>query len=309
MPQRRLAFRRVEAIIAGVLAVGIVAAAYVFIRTKGADPYFRPLVPGVIVTGVGLLAAIAMYVWLFDRTMCSDNGFACTVNANQGLLTGLGLLIAAGAIWTGALSNAAARRRQENEARERTGAIVAAAIEELNHNLVHVACAYSEGALTELPQITIDSTALLLDPENRARFRPEVVGEVEPIRRNAERLEEFRVRLQQDPKLDPMEADPTPLGGLVRCMFGAIYQLWGFHHDWSADAASVPELQDLGRIEQHPGALFVYRSSLAQKHGPQLRTDQYALICWIDDEPVQGVTTYELQSRYRDAVAAHQPHP
>jgi hypothetical protein len=250
-----------------------------------------------------------MYIWIFDRSSCQGDNFACTVNANQGLLTGLSLLIAAGAIWTSAISNAAARRRTETVASKRTGAIVSAAIEELNHNLIHVACAYSGNTLTELPQITIDSTLLLLEPTNRERLRPEVIGEVEPIRRNTERLEEFRLKLQQDPALDPAEADPDPLGGLVRCMFGAIYQLWGFHPTWSREAADVPELQDLPRIEKHPGALFVYRSSLAQRHGPKLRTDQFVLICWIDDEPVQGVPTFELKSRYYDAVAAHQPHP
>jgi hypothetical protein len=297
-----------EAVIAVALSVVVVASTYFFIRIKGKDQFFRPLVPGVIVTALGLLVAIGMYVWLFDRSNCNGDHFACMINANQGLLTGLSLLIAAGAIWTSAISNAAASKRADIAARKRTGAIVSAAIGELNHNLVHVACAYNSDALVELPQITIDSTLRLLEPENRERLKPQVIEEVEPIRRNAERLEEFRHKLAQDPSLDLSEVDPTPLGGLVRCMFGAIYTLWSFHPEWSREAADLPELQDLAQIKKHPGALFVYRSSLAQQHGPQLRTDRWALIVWIDDQPVEGVPTYELKSRYYDAVAAHQPH-
>jgi hypothetical protein len=298
-----------EAVIAVLLAISVGGSAFAFIHLKGSDPFFRPLVPGVVVTSLGLLAAIAMYVWLFDQSSCQASSFACMVNANQGLLTGLGLLIAAAAIWTGAISNAAARRRTEDEAIARTASIVAAAIEELNHNLVHVACAYHENALTELPQVTIDASRILLDPANRERLAPDVIEHLEPLQRNKDLLDEFRSRLHADPSLEVTSADPEPLGGLVRCMFGTIFALWVNHPNWSYKAVDQPELQDLPKIVEQPAAFFSYRSSGMQEDAPALRTNQTALICWIDDQPIEGVRTFQLMSRYRDAAIAHQPHP
>jgi hypothetical protein len=299
-----------EPAIAITLAISVVSSALLFIWTRGSDQFFRPLVPGVLVTSAGLLIAIAMYLWLFDRSRCEPNdSFACTVNANQGLLTGLGLVIAAAAIWTGAISNAAARRRTENEEIARTASIVAAAVAELNHNLIHVACAYEGNTLTELPQVTTESTRLLLESPNRERLAPEVIEQVEPLRRNDELLDDLRSKIRLDKEGSPEAADPDPLGGLVRCTFGAIFELWLHHPQWCGETITRPELQDIERIAAHNGGFFSFRSSDAQEDAPVLRTKRTALICWIDDQPVSGVTTYALMPRYRDAALAHQPHP
>ena len=187
-----------------ILAVSVVSATVLFIWIKGSDQFFRPLPLGGLVTSAGLLIAIAMYLWLFDRSGCEpNNSFACTINANQGLLTLLGLVIAAAAIWTGAISSAAARRRTENEEIARTALIVRAAVAELNHNLVHVACAYDENTLTELPQVTTESTRLLLESPNRERLAPEVIEQVEPLGRNAELLADLRSKIRLDKDISP----------------------------------------------------------------------------------------------------------
>jgi hypothetical protein len=128
-------------------------------------------------------------------------------------------------------------------------------------------------------------------------------------RRNVERLDDLRSKIRLDNNTSPATADPEPLGGLVRCTFGTIYELWLHHPQWCGRAMKRPELQDIERIAAHNGAFFSFRSSNVQEEGPALRTKQTALVRWIDDRSIEGVTTYALMPRYHDAVVAHKPHP
>ena len=69
-----------------------------------------------------------------------------------------------------------------------------------------------------------------------------------------------------------------------------------------------PELQDVSSIARAPnGYYFYYRSSSeeAQAAAPHLRSSGCPLVCWWDDDPIPKVTTYELGTRYRDAILTH----
>src|SRR4051794_4478347 len=66
---------------------------------------WEPFALGVFVTGVGLTAAVATYLWVFEDAECGGmTHLGCRLNKNEGVLAVLGIVLAVVALWTTALT-------------------------------------------------------------------------------------------------------------------------------------------------------------------------------------------------------------
>jgi hypothetical protein len=296
-------------VMSGLISGAAVTVALYYRQRFGEDEFLGPLFPGVVVSVLGLILVVVSYLWLFEapHTCMGRDDFPCMINSNQGFLTLLGLLIAVVALWTGIVANAVGRRREGQEAEARTRTAVCDAIDELHHNLQHIAGSYRGNQIRLVPQITVDSTLALLEPANRLQLSSAVIKAIEPLRRNAERLKELRAATRDPNGPPPSTADPEPIGGFFRCSLEVLIFFWRHHHAWSCNALQRPGLQDLPRFAPNR-ALITYRSSEAISDAPWLRTEEAPLVCWLDDQPIPGVKAYAVGQRFVDAEEAHSDH-
>ena len=79
-----------------------IAVAAVAFRWKRNDPSWRPFLPGIVATAVGLGLSCATYVWVFADGPCADaSSFTCRLNENQGIFHLLPtIVLAVLALWT-----------------------------------------------------------------------------------------------------------------------------------------------------------------------------------------------------------------
>lgn len=142
---------------------------------KRADPEWRPLLPGILGTAFGVGLSIAAYVWFFETGSCSGRGdVACVLNANQGPLTALTILLAVAALWVTLLVREFDRRADRRASRERAKVALEEAADEWAHNLIHIAIASNnDGELDYDPQVSVSHTARLFSPRDCCASRRE----------------------------------------------------------------------------------------------------------------------------------------
>lgn len=284
-----------------------------FVWWKHTDDLWRPLLPWIAVTVAGILLAAGMYLWTFEvGSTCADRGdFGCQMNANQGLLTLLGLVLAAAALWTTAVTRYLDRRHEQHLLDLRVDGAVSAALEEIHHNLVHVALAYDdEMKLIGFPALRADATRGLLEPPVRDALHQGVLHSAETIVRNHETFD----RLVKGIKVDDGtgEADPEPfcLQAFVTQSIGAM--LWaGGTTTAGHDFLHRPGLQDLHQLamaDSWPYYCFRTSDSDFKAEIATLRTEERDVLCWWDDEPPGGLNVYVEGLRYRDLSRSHTPH-
>jgi hypothetical protein len=265
---------------------------------KRNDPSWRPLLPGIVGTGAGVLISAAAYMWLFDDSACGGRGdFACMLNANQGVLTALAALLTAVGLWGAALNRHADRQREQRLARERADVAIHGALAEAAHNLIHVALAYEPETqrLAYMPQLSVSETERLCAHEFRTQIHPELVRRGQNLERNYERM------LIGD---DPGETEAA-LQGFVNTSVRLLLEA-AFHHAQAAAAVvEQPGFQDIRRRAE--GRNYIaFRSSEAERVAPRLRAEETPVLCWFDDAAPHGVVVYPQFDRFRDMN--HPPH-
>lgn len=282
----------------------------------------RRLVPGALVSVGGLLLLIAFYRWGFSQGDCGSRGeLVCLTNENQGVLTLLALFIAAVAIWVEVLARHAEEKKEAEKRKARADKVVAAAIGECHHNLIHIALCYDGGdQMKHLPWgISIDSVCTLGGPEIRPDVSELLLDRLDAFRRTYETVQELRSDVQHarsDEERaraeDRLLSEPNPLQSFVLQNIGFLVEAWMDYSTVSTCRQSLekPGLQDLPRLVRaasHSRARYqAFRTSDSepQEEAATIRTEEIPIVCWIDDQPI-GVATFALKPRFADAARAH----
>jgi hypothetical protein len=179
----------------GIVVLVLMVTTTVALVVRGRDdPRYRRLLPAVAVTGAGMCVLVASYLWWLELGKCqSRNQVVCVVNANQGFLTLLALLLAASGVWATLITSETVRYRAAVREAEHGRDIVRAALQELHHNLIHVALAFDvDGKLRRLPMgLSLDATRALGDPLCHGSVDRKLVALLDPMSRNFQRLMAF----------------------------------------------------------------------------------------------------------------------
>lgn len=310
-----------DVLVAAAILISLTATA-LGARAAWKQASLRRLVPGAVVSIIGLLLLVVFYRWGFDQGNCAGRGdLVCLTNENQGVLTLLALLIAALAIWVEVLSKHAEDRRVEAQRRERANDLVATAIDECRHNLIHVALCYDDDdTMVKVPWgISIEAVCALGASDVRADVDSRVLASLDSLRRTHDRLQELRSDVQNSHSEEERRSarrrllsEPHPFRGFVMHNIGFLLDSYAFYSgvETCRRALERPGLQDAPAAVQagaRRGARYYsFRTSddETQRDGPSIRTDGLPVICWIDDMPV-GVKTYALKPRFADAAKAH----
>jgi hypothetical protein len=307
--------------LSGFAILVIAVATAVAARHAWRSSSFQRLVPGAVVSVIGVLLLIAFYRWGFSEGTCEGRGdLVCLTNENQGVLTLLALFIAALAIWVEVLSRYGEERKQAKKRKDRANEVVAAAIVECHHNLIHAALCYEDDEMELVPWgISIQSVTALGGPEIRADVDQGLLDRLDPLRRTYETVQECRVNVQNarsDEERTEAERylleEPEPFQAFVMQNMGFLVDAWLAYAtvDSCRQALQRPGLQDIPRLigsAARAGARYnCFRTSdeEAQEEAPTIRTREIPVLCWIDDKPI-GVKTFALKPRFADAAKSH----
>ncbi len=289
---------------------GVAIAAVMILRR---DQDLRRLVPVIVATALGVGVAGVAYIWIFQEgPQCSGRAdFACQLNANQGVLTLLGLVLAIGALWTTVLIRFFDQRSEARSLRSRVDMALTGAMEEVRHNLIHVALAYSHsGDFTDLPVIKIDETCRLLDEPVRRMLSPQVVRGAELIQRNYAVLADLAERRRAGSD-EPFESpEPHCIGGLTNHSLRFLIA-GGESNQEGHEFLHQPGLQDL-----HDAALternifFCFRTSdpVLEAEAPRLRSEGAWVVCWWNDKPPERLRVLAQGPRFDDLAEGHSAH-
>lgn len=304
------------------LIIGISAATGIVSWVSWKRPSLRRLIPGAIVSISGVLLLIVFYRWGFTQGECESRGdLVCLTNENQGVLTLLALLIAATAIWVEVISKYADERRMAQIRKMRADKVVAAAIDECHHNLIHMALCYDgDRRMKKLPWgISIESVCSLGDPGVRLDVNERLLERLDAFRRTHDTLQELRSGVN-DARSEQERAnakahllsEPDAFRQFVSQNMGFLVRAWLSYSDVPVCRKRLdqPGLQDLPRLaaaSKKAGARYqCFRTSgkRAQAEAPSIRTKESPVVCWIDDEPI-GVLTFAFEPRFSDAARSH----
>jgi hypothetical protein len=269
----------------------------VFAWKMRSSPDWRPLLPGILATALGVGLSIAAYEWLFETQTCNGHGdLACVLNANQGLLTALTIVLAVVALWVTLLVREADRRVSRQAARQRAKVALEEAADEWSHNLIHVAIAsQDDGELEYGPQLSVDHTARLFLPDIAA-----LMGEV--IMRRGDRLRRTYERLAA--RHDDEDAKDA-LGGFVNNSMHLLLRAHADHPKWCAPVLQRAGLQDIRRLAGRT-AYLCFRSSEAHEIAARLRREEIPILCWVNDDGPPGIDVFPQLPRFQDMN--HPPH-
>jgi len=282
------------------LVVATIGVAY----AKRRNPTWRPLLPGFVGTGVGAAVCLVVYGWGFDVSTCNGRGdVACMLNANQGVLTVVALLLTVAGLWVAALNRVADQRENAVDAARRRQRVIASALEETGHNLIHVALAYDTRGerLQGVPQLSVEEVLRLCDPEFQSSIFPGVLEAARAINRNLEGI-----------RYAERERDGTTLHDRLEGFVNNSLRLLAYaaktHPHESHEILGRPGYQDFRRLAIHPANAFyvAFRSSECESEAPALRTDEVPVLCWWNDRAPEGVEVFAEGPRFRDM--SHPPH-
>jgi hypothetical protein len=294
------------------IAVAIVATVYFSIRGVG-ELRSRRLLPAIVVTGLGASLLIASYLWWLELGKCQSRGdLVCVLNENQGYLTLLALLLAAAGVWATLITSETVRHRAAiREARQARDALQAA-LEEVHHNLLHIALAFDGETIQMLPGgLSLDAVNALTEPICRAQLSRDVIAHVDPMRRNLQRLRGFEqdymtAKKKRAGELEEiLDHEPPFVVGLVSTSLRFALSSFQAHPVWS-NQAMKRGFQDIPKMAKaiSDGCYFAWRTSEIEAEGPDIRIRNTVVATWFDDEPV-GVPTFAFGPRFADAAASH----
>lgn len=253
---------------------------------------WRSLAGGVVATGLGLSLAFATYFWVFETGACADVGsVSCRINANEGILTVLTIVLAVIALWTAALGRTIDRRQERDSADRRFAQHLEAAVGESRHNLIHIAMAYNrQNRLARMPQVQVFRARDLDTPEFRYRLKPKVRSLLDSVVRMGSRVPE-RLPAQDDP---PFELVSFTVA-LMRFMNAVIC----LQPDHPASLHGDPIFRDMVQALDSKAPCPFFASEVKADLA-QLRTHQTPVFCWIKDEDLEGVEVVDMKQRTRD---------
>ena len=268
--------------------IGAGAVAYV----KRDDAAWRPLLAGIVGTAAATSVSIAAYLWLFEREGCSGRGdIACVLNENQGTLSLLALVLAAVGLWVVAINRLTDRLSARRAASDQAFVALRAALEEAEHNLIHVACKTDIGRnqLTGPPQLSILQATALLQPDVRPLLDALVVQSAENLLRN---YDGFR-RAADVPEAWYYVA------AFVNTSLSLLLESGTAHPEVAVDVLARPGYQDL-RSAVTTGYHVAFASLEAERHAAHLRSHDVPVICWFNVDPPPGVRVRPQCVRFRD---------
>lgn len=279
---------------------------------------FARLLPGALVTVLGLLVLIAVYRWGFSDASCGGRGdVVCLTNSNQGVLTVIALLLAVLAVWVEVVSRHSREHKEAEDRSVRVHQAVGHAIGESTHNLLHAALCYTNGQMLRTPWgIAIDDICALNQTEYRHDVDDRVLGHVDKIRRTFEAVQEWRGQKMNEQASGNQIAlvpivEPHPFEGFVVHHLGLLLDAWSAYKDVPAcrELLRAPGLQDLQTVFEHASKRPLYLSFRTsdedtQRDAATIRTKNGIVACWIDDQPI-GVPTFSFYPRFDDAAEAH----
>ncbi len=265
---------------------------------------WRPFLPLVAGTGTALALALGAYFWVFqDSRACGGFGdVGCRLNANQGGLTALALLLAAAAIWTTVITRELDRRRAEWLLTRRAAAALYGVLQDTHHNLVHVAlCFDDQRKLGGLPQVSIASLDMLFVPDVRVHLDESVIKIADAICRNTDFVNR--------PWDDRYRAHP-PLKAFVGNSLELLCLGLKHHSDWIPPELRETSMRDLRTVAASSnGAEFWYGTSdLSPAMLARMRAEDWTAVVWWDDAKLPGLRVYEMGSRFVDLAVSHSPH-
>lgn len=274
------------------------------------DQEKRHLVPAAVGTAVGLAAFMAAYIWVFDvGSQCSTRAdFGCQLNANQGVLTLFGLALAAGALWTTLLIRFFDRRSARQELERHADAALRAALEEVRHNLIHVALGYEGGQdLKGWPMLKIDHVSRLLDEPVRRELDDAVIRRAEALTRLAPAYDAFVTGDADDEGDVRGAAEPFCFEAMANNHLGLMIAA-GATSEVGHEFLHQPGLQDLHHAAMSARPQYVYfRTSdpEATMDAPKIRTDDGFVICWWNDAHHEGLDVFAQGPRFADLAKGH----
>ncbi len=305
----------------GIVTLGLTAITTVAVVVRGRDdPRYRRLLPAVAVTGAGGCVLIASYLWLLELGKCQNrNQVVCVVNANQGFLTLLALLLAAAGVWATLITSETVRYRATVREAEHGREGVRAAMQELHHNLIHVALAFdSDGKIRRLPMsLSLDATRALSDPVCHGSVDRSLVALLDPMNRNFQRLMAFEQEWRSAKTGAPhqalherLEGEPSFFTGFVNNTIRFAICAWLSHPDWCRDYLG-DGFQDIPALVEATGGQAYWMawrtSTIREEDSADIRNNNLVVATWLDDDPV-GVPTFAFGPRFIDRAKSHRRH-
>ena len=268
-------------------------------RAKRDDVRWTPFLGGIVATGVGLSVAIATYFWVFSDGGCEGSeAFTCRLNGNQGVLAGLGIVLAVVALWTTVLTREFDRRRAAAAGERRFSEALDSAIGEVRHNLIHVAVnTHADGSVDAVPHVSALRVEELLSLEFRQYLHQVVLNSLDAIRRNVDRVN----KLPQGPTPDT----PESLQALTQTSLLFFWRVLQHQPKYPRWVDGDPVLNYI-RAALDTSMICPYFASRAEDEGllPGLRTNDIPVLCWWKDRDLPGVTVLEQGQRFFDYQAA-----
>lgn len=284
------------------MAVPLLVAGVLIARYRRA-PGWRPFLPGVAATCLGLAAVVAAYIWVFQSTReCSGvTDVGCRLNSNQGVLTMLTLALAATAIWTTVITREMDRRRTAEELTRKAASVFSAAVDECHHNLIHVAITFTpERKLQGWPQVSLGAMAALAAAELRIHLDQGLIDQLDATCRNHESF------INRPWVREFGDSPPPDFRSFVSRSLVFLLCAVRSRPGWLPDAMQSRSMRDFDTLARVPTAQFSYASSdLTDQEAAALRAEDEPLMVWWDDAKIAGIRTYEFGERFRDLAVGH----
>lgn len=266
-----------------------------FVIVRQLPATWTNLKPAAIATiwGIGLFSAT--YFWGFEDGTCSSVGsVACRLNANQGVLTVLTLLLAILAVWATLLTRELDERARRRQMQDDLQAAVGEGFRECTHNLIHVAQAFNEHkVLRRLPQTSRLAIARLLQPDMASQLPRRYRLSVDAVYRTWETLR----ALSWDESF--AQKVPSELQNYTRACLMALKDSVEYFPEACGDRDDKRYARDFWRLKgRHTH--FYFFSSGGLRDIAHLRADEVPVLCWWADTDIEGVEIVEEGRRFKD---------
>jgi hypothetical protein len=262
---------------------------------------------------VASTALVLIYFWVFSAATCTSRGdLACMLNSNQGVLTAAAAIVAAAALWAAIWLHEQDRRWEITRMAEEARAILVAAIDEILHNLHHIAGACDDGGhLQSLPQIEVEATRLLARPslgQPLEMVRPEAAN----ILRLHQTYEDLRAMPLPNPHQAARRAWAAAVGPIVMQSIRILAQAFMYYRKNLARFDKLAYLRDFAELPRlslsAPGdfeyATWEFTSDIPPGDLAEARLEGYPMFCWADDAKPESVAVRSLFHRLRDDALA-----